>query len=97
MVQLPPGPLCCVLSLLESGSDAAGFSPSKERRRHLVVIAGIAVPVLKLPSQAMFVGPTKALGMDWGHKVGRKSRGAEVRSVATYCNVKSCTQKSTPE
>jgi hypothetical protein len=53
VVQLPPQPLCgALLSLLESAWDAAGFGPSKERCCHLVVIAGIAVPVLNKRSHA---------------------------------------------
>lgn len=50
---------------LGQDSDAAGSGSSSERRRHLVVVAGVAAPVLKVRSQEMpdgFVGPTGLLG-----------------------------------
>lgn len=82
----PPSPF----SLLESGSNAAGFGPSKERHRHLVVMVGLAAPALQARFQAV-------LGMDWNYLVVRKNQDNEVWSVAMYCSVKFCTPRPRPE
>lgn len=59
---LPPVPTRVAMG---QDSDAAGSGSSSERRRHLVVVAGVAAPVLKVRSQEMpdgFVGPPGRLG-----------------------------------
>lgn len=62
----------------------AGFGPSKERCRHLVVIAGIAVPVLKVRSPAMFVEPLRALS-GWTGVIRWEGKTEVLRSGLLLC------------